>query len=88
MEALEVGGVALPEPTPSRFDRIVRCGDRHLFVTMWVPLMLFKATRLGGMRLQRCPVGRHWSRVTRVDEASLTADELAEARLYHDVRIP
>ncbi len=78
----------MPEPTPPRFDRIVRCNDGHLFVTIWVPLVSFKSVRLGGTRFQRCPVGRHWSRVTPVDEASLAPDELAEALRHHDVRIP
>jgi hypothetical protein len=78
----------MSEPRASRFDRIVRCGDGHLFTTIWVPFVSFKSVRLGGTRLQRCPIARHWSRVTPVDEATLTPDEIAEARRHHDLRIP
>jgi hypothetical protein len=70
------------------FETIVRCGQGHLFETIWVPLASFKAVRLGSRRLQRCPVGHHWSRVERVDPSTLTPEELAEARAHHDLRIP
>ncbi len=72
----------------NRFDRIVRCKDGHLFTTTWIPLVSFKAVRLGWRRFQRCPVGRHWTTVERVDEASLTPDELEQALGIHDIRIP
>jgi hypothetical protein len=73
---------------PHRFDRIVKCRDGHLFTTTWVPLVSFKAVRLGGKRFQRCPIGHHWSLVVPVDETTLLPDELAEARRHHDLRIP
>jgi hypothetical protein len=67
---------------------IVRCRDGHLFTTLWVPGASVKAVRLGWWRLQRCPVGRHWTLVTPVREAELTDDELAGAREHADVRLP
>ena len=70
------------------FDRVVRCADGHLFTTRWVPAMSFKALRLGRRRWQRCPVGKHWTTVTRVDVGTLSAPELAEASAVHDVAIP
>lgn len=72
----------------ARFDRVVRCGSDHLFTTIWMPLGSLKAVRLGPARWQRCPVGRHWALVRRVDEASLDPDSLATARAVHDLPIP
>jgi len=69
-------------------ERIVRCGAGHLFTSTVIPGASLKAVRLGSVRFQRCPVGRHWAFVRRVDPASLTPDELASARSIHDVRIP
>lgn len=71
-----------------RFDRPVRCRDGHLFTTIWIPFVSFKAVRLGPERLQRCPVGNHWTAVARLDPARLDAAELERARAVHDVRIP
>jgi hypothetical protein len=73
-----------------RFDTPVRCSAGHLFTTIWVPLLSFKAVRLVGTRYQHCPVGHHWASVTRLDSGGATpaAAELAEAALVHDVRIP
>ncbi len=71
-----------------RFDRIVRCSRGHLFETIWVPLASLKAVRLGQRRFQRCPVGRHWAMVSRVDESTLSPSEIEDARAHRDVRIP
>jgi hypothetical protein len=71
-----------------RFDRIVKSQDGHLFTTIWIPLVSFKAVRLGWKRLQRCPIGHHWSLVTPVDETALSPDDVEEARRHHDLRIP
>ncbi len=73
---------------PLAGDVVVRCGRGHLFTTLWVAGVSVKAVRLGGVRLQRCPVGRHWSLVTPVDEATLTAEELRQAQGIHDTPIP
>jgi hypothetical protein len=71
----------------SRFDRFVECSAGHLFTTIWVPLASLKAVRLGGERLQRCPVGKHWAWVHQVDPKELTTDERAEAAATHDAHI-
>jgi hypothetical protein len=71
------------------FDTPVRCSAGHLFTTIWVPLGSLKAVRLGGTRYQRCPVGHHWATVTRLeDDPATTEEELKEAALVHDIRIP
>ena len=68
--------------------RIVRCSAGHLFTTIWVPMMSFKAARLGNARYQRCPVGNHWAIVRRVDESELDPAELSQARSIQDGRVP
>ncbi len=82
--------VSLPAVPRYRFGRntIVRCRQGHLFSTIWIPFGSFKAIRLGTSRLQRCPVGHHWSRVKPVNLNSLTPEELAQAEATKDVRIP
>ena len=67
---------------------IVRCRQGHLFTTIWIPGVKLKAIDLGIARVQRCPVGRHWSLVTPVREATLTDAELRSAREHHDVLVP
>ena len=67
---------------------IVRCRRGHLFTTIWIPGISFKAIRLGWWRAQRCPVGRHWSVVVPVRDSELTDDEKRLARDRHDVRLP
>jgi hypothetical protein len=67
---------------------VVRCRQGHLFTTLWIPGASVKSLRLVAWRFQRCPVGRHWSLVSPVDESKLTADERRFAREHHDVPIP
>jgi hypothetical protein len=67
---------------------VVRCRAGHLFTTIWVPGASLKALRLGWWRLQRCPVGHHWSLVAPVRESDLTDEERRSAAVHHDVRIP
>ena len=67
---------------------IARCSAGHLFTSTWVPLASFKAVRLGRKRYQRCPVGRHWAMIEKVDPATLSPAELAEAAEQHDSRVP
>jgi hypothetical protein len=67
---------------------IVRCRDGHLFSTLWVPAASVKSLRLGLWRVQRCPVGRHWSIVTPVDRSQLSPEELAQAQATRDIRLP
>jgi hypothetical protein len=67
---------------------IVRCNQGHLFTTIWIPGASLKAIRLGWLRVQRCPVGKHWSVVRPVKAVGLTEEERREADRYRDVRIP
>lgn len=67
---------------------IVRCRQGHLFTTIWIPGVSLKAIRLGWFRLQRCPVGHHWSLVAPVREADLTPMERVLAEESRDARIP
>jgi hypothetical protein len=67
---------------------VVRCRDGHLFTTLWIPGGSLKALRLGWWRLQRCPVGRHWSLVTPVKVSGLTDEDRRLAALRRDVPIP
>lgn len=67
---------------------VVRCRQGHLFTTVWIPGASLKSLRLGWWRVQRCPVGRHWSFVRPVKESTLTAAEKREARKHKDFAIP
>jgi hypothetical protein len=67
---------------------VVRCRKGHLFTTLWIPGVSFKAVRLGWWRFQRCPVGGHWSLVTPVKQSELTEDERRTAGEQKDVRLP
>lgn len=67
---------------------VVRCRQGHLFTTIWIPAVSVKSLRLGLWRVQRCPVGHHWSLVTPVNESQLSGAERASAREHQDVRLP
>ncbi len=67
---------------------LVRCLKGHLFTTTWIPGASFKAIRLGWYRLQRCPIGKHWTLVKPVKESDLTEEELAQAKSVRDTRVP
>ena len=69
-------------------DTLVRCRQGHLFTTIWIPGVSLKSVRLGWWRIQRCPVGRHWTVVAPVRAADLGDEELSAAREHRDVRIP
>lgn len=69
-------------------DVVVRCRGGHLFTTIWIPGVKLKALDFGLARLQRCPVGKHWSLVTPVRDADLTEEERRFAHEHHDVRVP
>lgn len=69
-------------------NTVVRCRQGHLFTTMWIPGASLKAVRLGWWRYQRCPVGRHWTLVTPVADAELSAEDREQAAAHHDVRVP
>jgi hypothetical protein len=67
---------------------IVRCRNGHLFTTIWIPAASVKSLRLGPWRVQRCPIGHHWTVVTPVKAADLSAHELRVARRVRDIRLP
>jgi hypothetical protein len=67
---------------------VVRCRQGHLFRTLWIPSVSFKGLRLGWVRLQRCPVGRHWSLVAPVRESELGARQRRSAGSRLDTWIP
>jgi len=67
---------------------VVRCRRGHVFTTIWVPGASIKSLRLGPWRVQRCPVGGHWSLVTPVSRTNLTAKERRDADATRDVRLP
>ena len=67
---------------------IVRCQQGHLFTTLWIPGVSVKSLRFLWWRVQRCPVGNHWSIVVPVREADLSRRQRRSAHEIHDVRIP
>ena len=69
-------------------ETAVRCRDGHVFTTVWVPLVSFKAIRLGWFRVQYCPVGEHLTVVTPVSPEDLTWEERRMAAMFHDSRVP
>jgi hypothetical protein len=69
-------------------NTVVRCRQGHLFTTIWIPGIKLKELDLVVARVQRCPVGNHWSLVVPVRDADLTDEERQFAREHHDIRIP
>jgi hypothetical protein len=69
-------------------NTVVRCRDGHLFTTLWIPGGSLKSIRLGWWRVQRCPVGKHWSLVTPAKVSHLTDAERQLADEHRDLRIP
>lgn len=67
---------------------VVRCRKGHLFTTIWTPGVSFKAVRLGWWRLQRCPVGKHWSLVSPVRESDLSEEQKQAAHSVEDIAVP
>ena len=69
-------------------NTVVRCRRGHLFTTIWIPGVSLKSVRLGWWRIQRCPVGPHWTIVVPVRDDDLTTSEQREAHETRDIRIP
>jgi len=67
---------------------VVRCRSGHLYSTIWIPGASLKSIRLGWWRIQRCPVGRHWTIVTPVRPDTLSPEAAREAAAAKDVRLP
>ena len=70
------------------FRTIVRCTRGHLFTTVWIPGASIKSLRLGPWRVQRCPVGEHWSFVRPAKVAKLSDEEREAARSQRDTLLP
>ena len=94
-KAIFAGSVVLLEAVALRIRSgrlgghvVVRCRQGHLFTTIWIPGGSLKAVRFGWWRLQRCPVGHHWSIVTPVKTAELTEQERRSASEARDIRVP
>lgn len=73
---------------PVAGNLVVRCRKGHLFTTIWIPGVSVKALRLGWVRFQWCPVGRHWALVTPVKQTELNARDERRARERRDLRVP
>jgi hypothetical protein len=84
----EAAFVALRRGRLLAVDTVVRCHRGHLFTTYWIPGVSFKSIRLGPVRVQRCPVGGHWSVVTPVNASDLSERERRRARRTRDIPIP
>jgi len=69
-------------------NTIARCRRGHLFTTIWIPGGSLKSIRLGFWRVQRCPVGHHWSLVTPVKESSLSRRQRRKAHATRDILLP
>jgi hypothetical protein len=67
---------------------VVRCRQGHLFTTLWIPGVSVKSIRLLWWRVQRCPVGQHWTVVTPVRSSELSARERRLAARRRDVPLP
>jgi hypothetical protein len=88
--ALNLAGTLIARGQGYSFGRntVVRCHQGHLFTTWWIPGVSFKSLRLGGWRVQRCPVGSHWSVVRPVKSDALSRNDARLAKRHHDLRIP
>src|ERR1700748_2078478 len=62
-------------------DRILRCSDGHLFVSS-ESSRLFGSVHMGPFRKMQCPVDGKIVTCGNVREASLTPEQLEEARRY------
>ncbi len=69
-------------------NTVVRCRQGHLFTTIWIPGVKLKELDLVVARVQRCPVGRHWSLVVPVRDVDITEEERQFARDHHDIKVP
>jgi hypothetical protein len=79
-------GTRAPAGAPATL--IVRCRNGHLFTTVWIPFVTFKAIRIGLMRIQYCPVGEHLTTVVPVDPSTLTELERRFAVNHPDSLVP
>jgi hypothetical protein len=69
-------------------DVVVKCHAGHVFSTIWIPAVSFKALRLGLWRVQWCPVGRHVALIHPVRDVDLTQETRELAAASHDIPVP
>jgi hypothetical protein len=69
------------EPMAVFGDRILRCSDGHLFMSS-ESSRLFGSVHMGPLRKMQCPVDGKIVTCGNVREASLTPEQLEEARRY------
>lgn len=94
--ALRIGAVAMLVEAAGLWLRtgriggnvVVRCRAGHLYTTIWIPAASVKSLRLVFWRVQRCPVGKHWSLVTPVNASKLSETDQRSAREHHDIKLP
>jgi len=78
----------IPVTSTLGVNTVVRCRQGHLFSTIWIPGVKLKELDLVVARVQRCPVGQHWSLVVPVRNTDITEEERQFALAHHDIRIP
>jgi hypothetical protein len=59
-----------------------------VFTTIWIPGIKLKEIDLVVARIQRCPIGNHWSLVVPVRSETLSAEDREFAHAHHDIKIP
>jgi hypothetical protein len=69
-------------------NTLVRCRQGHVFTTIWIPGVKLKEIDLVIARIQRCPIGHHWSLVVPVRAADLSEEDRDFARAHHDIPVP
>ena len=69
-------------------NTLVRCRQGHVFTTIWIPGVKLKEIDLVIARIQRCPIGNHWSLVVPVRAADLSEEDREFAQAHHDIKIP
>jgi hypothetical protein len=67
---------------------VVRCRRGHLFTTVWAARASRREIDLGWARIQRCPVGDHWTIAAPVDASDLTPEDKKLAAQYRDTAVP
>jgi hypothetical protein len=69
-------------------NTLVRCRQGHVFTTIWIPGIKLKEIDLVIARIQRCPIGHHWTLVVPVRPADLSEEDREFAQAHHDIKIP
>jgi hypothetical protein len=69
-------------------NTLVRCRQGHVFTTIWIPGIKLKEIDLVVARIQRCPIGHHWSLVVPVRPDTLSQEDRDFANAHHDIRVP